>query len=202
MFYSVINEMNEQFGSEIALYLAFMDHFILWLLPPACFGLGIYSVNYFDPEMDVNNNLMIPIFSIFIIIWSILFVQYFKQTCSSFACAWGILRRGMKEDISSKVRSDFTGDVVTSRITGRKELVFEWYKRIPYYILSMIVTGFMLVVAFVVMVISLNLQGYIDDSAMGAKFLHFPRISYYSEPGAIFDNQGGEWRCYLILWKF
>lgn len=76
-------------------------------------------------------------------------------------------------------------------MTGRRELVFEWYRRVPFYCLSIVVTGLMLAVAFAVMTVSLNLQGYIHQSAMGAKLLHFPLISVYSQPGALFDNQGG-----------
>lgn len=78
----VISEINEHFGSEVALYLSFMDHFIYWLAPPAVFGLLIATMNHLDPDMDVNNNLMVPLFSVFVIIWAILFVQTFKQTCS------------------------------------------------------------------------------------------------------------------------
>lgn len=194
--------MNEKFGSEVALYLAFMDHFSLWLVPPACFGLFIYVVNYLDEDMDVNTNLMIPIFSVFIITWAVLFVQYFRRTSSALACEWGLLGRGLRRS-GSKVRSEFTGEVVISRVTGRKQLVFEWYRRIPYYLLSIFVTGLMLVVAFMVMVVSLNLQGYIHEFAMGAKILHFPSISMYSQPGAIFDNQGGtQLSCVFILYCF
>ena len=80
---SVITEMNEHFGSEVALYLSFMDHLIRWLVPPAAFGLLIATVNHLDPDMDVNTNLTIPLFSVFVITWAVLFVQAFKQTCSS-----------------------------------------------------------------------------------------------------------------------
>jgi hypothetical protein len=188
---AVISEMNEQFGNEVALYLSFMDHFVLWLVPPALLGLLISCVNYLHPDMDVNTNLSIPLFSVFIITWAILFVQYFKQTCSSLACSWGVLGRGLKRDSMSKVRPDFRGEVVTSRVTGRKELVFEWYRRVPFYLLSMAVTGLMLLAAFAVMVVSLNLQGYIHQHAMGGRLLHVPSVSRFSQAGDLFDNQGG-----------
>ena len=77
------------------------------------------------------------------------------------------------------------------QVTGRKELKYAWYKRIPYYFLSAAVTGVMLLVAFAVMVMSLNLQGYIRADAMGARYLHYAALSQYSEPGRWFDNLGG-----------
>ena len=115
--------------------------------------------------------------------------------CCLQACEWGLLGRGgLKrggDSAGAKVRTEFRGEEVISRVTGRPELVFEWYRRVPFYVLSMAVTALMLGVAFAVMVVSLNLQGYIHQSAMGAKLLHFPRISVYSQSGALFDNQGG-----------
>jgi hypothetical protein len=155
------------------MYFAFMDHFTLWLIPTGLFGLAIAVWNYVDLEMDgepsalsllfssllitslsVDNNLIIPIFSIFLIAWAILFGQYWKQTSSSFACNWGTLGKTGR-DIP---REDFHGTLVKSKVTGLMEKQYAWYKRIPFYFLSILVTGVMLCVAFAVMVISLNLQ--------------------------------------------
>ena len=74
------------------------------------------------------------------------------------ACEWGLLGRGGLQrwgGSAAKVRTDFRGELVTSRVSGRPELVFEWYRRVPFYILSIAVTGLMLLVAFAVMSLTL-----------------------------------------------
>jgi hypothetical protein len=53
----VINEIYSYFGSEVAMYFAFMDHFTLWLIPTGVFGLAIAVWNYVDLEMDGTRTL-------------------------------------------------------------------------------------------------------------------------------------------------
>lgn len=60
----------------------------------------------------VDNNLIIPLFSVFLIAWAILFGQYWKQTCSSYACKWGTLGKSGR-DIP---RDDFHGTLVKSKV--------------------------------------------------------------------------------------
>jgi hypothetical protein len=76
---ATIGQLYAYYGAEVALYFAWMDHFTLWLLPPAVFGTGIWAWNTFDPlgngDATIDNNVMVSLFSIFIIVWGILFVQ-------------------------------------------------------------------------------------------------------------------------------
>lgn len=193
---SVIHEIYSYFGSEVAMYFAFMDHFTLWLIPSGLFGFGIAIWNHIDVGMDVDNNLIIPLFSVFLIAWAILFGQYWKQTSSSYACKWGTLGKTGRDTS----REDFHGKLVKSKVTGLMEKQYPWYRRIPYYILSLLVTGVMLCVAFAVMIISLNLQGYIKENAIGAQYLHFPRVAHYARPGMYFDPNGeGPYPTFLPL---
>lgn len=152
------------------MYFAFMDHFTAWLIPPGVFGLIIAVWNYLDKNLDgmlyqsdlctalipplVDNNLIVPAFSVFVIGWAILFVKYWGQTSSGYACTWGTIGKSGRD----VTRFDFKGDIVVSKVTGYKERFFPWHHRVPYYLLSAFVTGLMLCVAFAVMVVSLNLQ--------------------------------------------
>ena len=49
---TVISTIHAYFGSQVAMYFVFMDHFTAWLVPPALFGLAIAVWNYVD--MSVN----------------------------------------------------------------------------------------------------------------------------------------------------
>jgi hypothetical protein len=108
----------------------------------------------FNRDRAVDNNLIVPAFSVFVIAWAVLFVKYWGQTSSGFACSWGTIGKTGRD----VTRFDFKGEIVVSKVTGRKERAYPWHRRIPFYFLSAFVTGLMLCVAFAVMVVSLNLQ--------------------------------------------
>ena len=57
----MINDIYSYFGSEVAMYFAFMDHFTLWLVPTGLFGLVIAVWNYVDDEMDgrIYSNILL-----------------------------------------------------------------------------------------------------------------------------------------------
>jgi len=61
------------------------------------------------------------------------------------------------------VRPEFRGDLRTSPVTGKKECYYPQTRRYPSYLLSFFVTSSFLAVAFGIMIVSLNLQGYIKD---------------------------------------
>ncbi len=48
----VINDVHGYFGSEVALYFAFMDHFTLWLIPTGALGFMMWLWNYVDVNLD------------------------------------------------------------------------------------------------------------------------------------------------------
>ena len=87
-----------------------------------------------------------------------------------------------------------------SPITGAKERYYPASKRRAKYLVSAIITTMLLAGATVVMVISMNLQGYVsiaDRELWGDRDhpLYFPFFSQLAEEGGIFDANSS-WKCY------
>lgn len=92
-------------------------------------------------------------------------------------------------------RPEFVGQTRTSPVTGGPELYYPHYRRKLQYLMSGAVTSLMLAVAFVVMILSLNLQGYIRPKNRYHPF-YFGDFARLSEEGAWFDAKSN-WKCYL-----
>lgn len=188
-----IQKVYQYYGSKVALYFAWLNHFTIWLCLPGLFGGFIWCHNYLDDEVSIDNSRLAPYYTIFVICWAVLFVQYWKRKCACLTCGWGTISSIDRE--SNRIRCAFHGEVRICTITGKEQIYYPYSKRLFKYAQSMIVTSGMLCVAFNAMVLSLNLQGYIHSNSFGASWLHFPVIQQFSEPGRIFDpnSASGYW---------
>ena len=86
------------------------------------------------------------------------------------------------------MRPGFTGTMKRSPITGRMERYYPAYKRKIKYAISAVITMFLLGCACLVMIISMNLQGYIsrkDKELWGDEHhpLYFPLFAQLAEEG-------------------
>jgi len=187
---AMIDDVHSYFGSKIALYFLWMRHYSFWLVAPALFGGTISFINHFVLHEDTTEeSLLTPFFSLFIIVWGAFFMQFWKRSCASKCCLWGIVGGGYEE--RDDVRPEFQGAPRVSPITGRLERHSPRSVRLAKYVVSALVTGAMLMVAAAVMVLSLNLQGYIRHNSFWGEWLHFHFLSDFAEPGAVFDPNGG-----------
>uniref|UniRef100_A0A7S0DS14 Anoctamin transmembrane domain-containing protein n=1 Tax=Amorphochlora amoebiformis TaxID=1561963 RepID=A0A7S0DS14_9EUKA len=180
--FSPVNGIREYYGSEVAFYFAWLDFFTLWLLAPSLVGFSLW---YFRGEYTVDDSPYIPFFSLFVIFWSALYIKYWDRQASDFACRWGTLDAARKESI----RPQFEGEIRTSPITGKPEIYFSAYHRIPLYTFSFAVTLVALGIAGIVMGLFLNLEGYVHKDSP----IYVPWLAKRAEPGGFFfvsDNDG------------
>jgi uncharacterized membrane protein len=107
--------------------------------------------------------------------------------------------------LSKSTRPEFTGTMRKSPVTGKQELYYPTYRRkIQYvinrkiqYVINGTITACMLSVAFLVMILSLNLQGYIKPRNNQSHHpFYFEKLADFSEDGAIFDAKSS-WKCFL-----
>jgi anoctamin-10 len=92
-------------------------------------------------------------------------------------------------------RPEFVGDTRISPVTGESELYYPSYRRKLQYLVSAMATSLMLGVAFFVMILSLNLQGYIRPKNHYHPF-YFGTFAKLSEEGAWFDANSN-WMCFV-----
>lgn len=92
-------------------------------------------------------------------------------------------------------RPEFEGWTRISPVTELPELYYPQWRRKLQYLFSAIVTSLMLAVAFCVMILSLNLQGYIQPKNRYHPF-YFVDFAVLSEEGAWFDAKSNI-KCYI-----
>lgn len=98
-----LNDIVEYFGEEVGFYFAFVEYFIKWLYIPTITGTIIFFIQKCDNDDnndDINNplwfniktcQLILPYFSLFMIIWTSLFIQFWKRKQIKLAHQWGVI---------------------------------------------------------------------------------------------------------------
>jgi len=180
-----IEEIGAYFGSEIAFYFAWMNFSTKWYIIPGFAGLAVWLYGQLSSH-TVDDNPYVPIYSLFVVFWAVSFIQYWRREQVMWAYRFGTVE-GNPAEIE---RAQFEGHLEISEVTGKPQRYYPYKKRLVSYFLSVLVTVAMLGVAFLVMVCSLNLQGYIQDDTTFERFFYIERISKYAEPGALFDPNG------------
>ena len=103
-----------------------------------------------------------------------------RLAAQALACRWDTLDLKLTE----RVRRGFHGAPRASPVTGAPELYYPSWKRWAiHYPVSAIVTCAMLAVAFCVMCLSLNLQGYVHPGSP----IFVQQLAHYAAPGGLFD---------------
>ena len=183
------------FGTEVALYFAWLNYFTLWLMVPSAVGLLFFLHMQYDVHYAVDNHPYLPLYSFMVVFWAAAFTAFWRRKSARKVWDWGT---DCMETVA-EVRPNFHGELRKSRITGQPERFFPYYKRCLAYCVSSVVTACMLCVAFCIMILSLNLQGYIDGKIKWEEPLHFPMLSRYAVAGAIFDPNQTEYFGVLAL---
>ena len=191
----------------------------------AC-GFGCYSESHCDPSAYKSTDFAAdltfrslsylchqytPFYGLVCFLWAVLLYRFWEQEEYELAYRWGTLEMMDPNAVEDPVsrdnelyaadhhhrRPEFRGTTRKSPVTGQPELYFSPYRRKLQYLVSGLVTSVLLAVAFFVMILSLNLQGYIRPSS---HFRHhpfyFPRFAVLSEEGAWFDA-ASDWNSLL-----
>jgi hypothetical protein len=85
--HSSVHNINQYFGSQIALYFAWVEYYTKYLIVPAVAGTILYLRQLYLGEVDIG---MAPLFNIMIAIWGTLFLEFWKRENSSLSYVWGV----------------------------------------------------------------------------------------------------------------
>eukprot|EP01006_Ploeotia_vitrea_P047465 TRINITY_DN67131_c4_g1_i1.p1 TRINITY_DN67131_c4_g1~~TRINITY_DN67131_c4_g1_i1.p1 ORF type:complete len:663 (-),score=77.58 TRINITY_DN67131_c4_g1_i1:95-1846(-) len=176
-----INNMRDYYGEEVTYYFAWMQFYCSWLLVPAVVGLGVYFLRH--QGITVDNNPVVPFFSLFVALWAVTFTSFWRQKANSLAWKFGTYNLEDTEEVRPEFRG-IPGKERVSPVTGKKEPVYPYYRRYAKCLVSATATGALLLVAVAVMFCSLNLQGYIKPEHFG----WIEELQEWSAPGAILDK--------------
>lgn len=99
-------KIRNHFGEKIAYYFAFLQNYFIWLSAPAGLGLLVYLT---------HSNTLTVSFSLFMLIWAILFTEMWGRKEHELAIQWGVRNYSKHE----KRRAEFKGEkMIKDHVTG------------------------------------------------------------------------------------
>lgn len=132
-----VDRIKNYFGEKIGLYFVFIGHYSRWLVVPTVIGIPIQiyvlAVNDFSSPV-------LPFFSVFIVLWAIVMLEYWKRKEKMQAMMWGTVGFEMKE----VDRPEFKGELKKSVVNGKETVYFPNRVREKYISQSMLVIGSMI----------------------------------------------------------
>jgi len=189
-----IQQIQEYYGWEIGFYFAWMGFLTKWLAFPGILGLAVYGMRMYRGD-SIDEDEYTPFYGLVFFIWAILFLRFWEREEHRLAYQWGTfsLSAYERQKYFAK-RADFHGYVRKSPVTGELETYFPDYRRRLRYLFSAAITVAMLATAFLVMIFSMNLQGYIRPHTNPQRWhddnphpFHFPPFAALAEEGNWFD---------------
>jgi len=186
--------IHSYYGEEISFYFAWMDFLTRWSCFPGILGLATYISRWYRQESIMMDEYT-PFYGLISFLWSVFFLKYWKRHEVRLSYRWGVLLGEYEKQKYFKVRPEFYGYLRKSPVTGNLEVYYPSFRRLFKYAVSALITIAMLIIAFWTMILSLNMQGYINPSHDPSRWadennshpFHWPVLSRLAEPGQIFD---------------
>lgn len=150
---------------------------------------------------EVDHDEYTPFYGLICFVWAILFLRFWEREENRLAYQWGTYSlTNYERQKFFATRPEFRGFLRLSPVTGDYETYFPPFRRRLRFVVSALVTIFMLGIAFTVMILSLNLQGYINPNHNAERWndknghpFHFPALAVLAEEGNLLDHTS-QWR--------
>lgn len=196
-----VQAIKAYYGWEIAFYFGWMKVLTNALVYPAIMGIAVYLFRMYRRD-TLDEDEFTPFYGLITFLWAILLLRLWEREENRLSYAWGTFSLSAYERQKYFApRPAFRGYLRVSPVTGEAEVYYPAFRRRLKYLVSSIVTLGLLGLAFIVMIISLNAQGYIrpssdpdrwNDSTSPHPF-HVQAVAQLSLPGAICDSKSW-WR--------
>ena len=198
-----VDELQSYYGCEIGFYFAWVSMLSRWLVFPGVAGLLVFLLRRYRGD-SIDEDEYTPFYGLVVFVWAILFLRFLDRQEHRLAFEWGTfsLSKYEKQKFFA-VRPEFRGFLRQSPVTGTPETYYPAFRRRLKFLLSAIATSVILLVAFLVMIMSLNLQGYIRPESNPSRWdrnhphpFHISSLATLAEQDRIFD-QSSSWRSLL-----
>lgn len=112
------HKIKEYFGEKLGLYYIFMGHYNRFLLIPAVVGMivqiGVFCWQPSDIYAGFNTAPFLPFYSLFVSLWAIFMLEFWKRREKRMALEWGTADI-TKSDV---LQPEFRGDRIKSFVDG------------------------------------------------------------------------------------
>ena len=181
------------FGEMVGFYFAWLEFYTHWLVLPAIAGGALFVFQVWYGSVDAP---YVPLFSLFMALWSTLFLEFWRRRNAILAHRWGVLNYEEEES----TRPQFKGTWVQDPITGEISKMYSSLKRAAKYAITipvvlLAVFGIVMLLVYVFATRDSALQG-VDDSNSNVPSNPFTRglgDANTTEPSKG-DEQGGKGR--------
>jgi hypothetical protein len=188
------DEIHAYYGCDVAFYFEWMGFLSRWLVVPGVAGLAVYIWRWHRGD-SLDEDEYTPLYGLLAFFWAVLFLRFWERNEKRLSYRWGTyLLTDYERQKFFSTRDSFQGYLRLSPITGEPEVFYPAVRRRIKYVGSALVTALMLSVAFSVMVLSLNLQGYIRPKSNPSRWnessphpFHFASFAALAEEGNLFD---------------
>jgi anoctamin-10 len=201
-----IDLIQEYYGPSVAYYFAFMGTLAFWSGILGILGLSSFLFRLVRQD-TIDEDEYTPFYGLLCFVWAILFYRFWERKENTLAYQFGTLELSnlvddFEQDYDYSIGTgghgnpEFHGTMRKSPVTEQPELYYPPFQRKLHYLVSAVVTMTMLAIAFSIMILSLNLQGYIKPKGDAFHPFYYPRLASLAADGQIFDSMSS-WRCFI-----
>jgi len=190
-----MEDIRNYYGEDVAFYFAWMGQLTQWLIVLGTMGLLTQLFRYVRND-TIDEDEYTPFYGLFTFVWGVLFLRFWRRHEHRLAYRWGTYSLTLYDKQKAlTMRPEFTGTLRISPITGEYEMHYPAHKRRMQYIVSAVITCVMLSIAFCMMILSLNMQGYIHPERNPERWnannqhpFHYPTFAALSDKEQLFDK--------------
>ncbi|CAB3406145.1 unnamed protein product [Caenorhabditis bovis] len=187
-----IEEIKDYFGTEIAMYFAWLGHLTTALWFPTLLGLLMWFLGGFkyknNPEdkqdwYQLLSDICFVLFAFFNCIWSTIYLEWWKRVQAELAFRWGTYD-ATQDSYLQDPRPGFEGDYLAPNpVSGRMEPFYPaWKHTIIRYVITYPITILCIVGMFFAMLAIFMIQDFVDfyfaESFMFRWICYLPMIVY------------------------
>ncbi|KAL4227959.1 Anoctamin-8 [Mactra antiquata] len=164
-----LDKISEYFGVKISMYFAYLGHYTKALVVPTVIGVICWFLQAKNQELE---DICFLIFALFNVVWATIYTESWRRRSSEYAYRWGTLDK--KAELLQDPRPLYTGDLVTSPVTGRLEPYYSsWKRNLFRYGVTVPVVFICLIIVFMVMLLIFELQEWVNGLVKNGDIPYF-----------------------------
>ncbi|ULT93425.1 hypothetical protein L3Y34_003129 [Caenorhabditis briggsae] len=187
-----IDQIKDYFGTEIAMYFAWLGHLTTALWFPSLLGIVMWFLGGFKYKNNPGDkqdlyqlisDICFVLFAFFNCIWSTIYLEWWKRVQAELAFKWGTYD-ATQDSYLQDPRPAFQGDYLAPNpVSGRMEPFYPAWKHIVVrYVITYPITFLCVVGMFVAMLVVFTVQDLADFYFSESFFFHWicylPMIVY------------------------
>ncbi|CAD56259.3 Anoctamin [Caenorhabditis elegans] len=187
-----IDQVKDYFGTEIAMYFAWLGHMTTALWFPSLLGILMWFLGGFKYKnspgdkqdlYQLISDICFVLFAFFNCIWSTIYLEWWKRVQAELAFKWGTYD-ATQDSYLQDPRPAFQGDYLAPNpVSGRLEPFYPaWKHTVMRYVITYPITFLCVVGMFAAMLAIFTVQDladfYFGDSWMLSWLCYFPMIFY------------------------